>query len=173
MKYKPIFGDQSNFDKADADAVCAYYPGDGFSLLSFISEDKLKKLTRPTFLLINIVAMRRIIHEPKRWTVEDQKAGLLPDVGCEYIGRDVLLTCVFVDKNRDVWGKSKDNLIHCHDYSEIKPIETSEEKAARLRSEWCAKAAKTLKTLEYNSTLTSIYDALLSGDLPAPVKGDE
>lgn len=117
--------------------------------------------------------MRIIIAEPKRWTVADQQAGRLPEIGCEYIGRDVLLTCVFVDKNRAVWGKSKDNLMYCHDYSEIKSIETSEEKAERLREEWCYTAAKQLKNLKYSSTLTSIYDALLSGELTMPNKDGE
>ena len=55
----------------------------------------------------------------------------------------------------------------------LSPLETPEEKAERLRSEWCAKAAKTLKNLEYTSTLASIYDALLSGELPVPTKGGE
>ena len=129
-----------------------------------------------------VLAMRRIIADPKRWTVEDQKAGRLPDVGCEYIGRDVLLTCVFVDKNRDVWGKSKDNLMYCHDYSEIKPIETPEEKAARLREEWCSDALGSASILsgmkEYElkrlgGYIGDIYDALLSGELPVPVKDGE
>ena len=32
-----------------------------------------------------VLAMRRIIAEPKRWTVEDQKAGRLPEVGCRVV----------------------------------------------------------------------------------------
>ena len=126
-----------------------------------------------------VLAMRRIIAEPKRWTVEDQRAGRLPDVGYEYIGRDVLLTCVFVDKNRVVWGKSKDNLMYCHDYSEIKPIETPEEKAQRLRSEWINKAyvdfhrlGCELEVLQ-KEQIKQIYDALLSGELTMPNKDGE
>lgn len=123
-----------------------------------------------------VLAMRRIIPEPKRWTVEDQKAGRLPEVGCEYIGRDVLLTCVFVDKNRDVWGKSKDNLIHCHDYSEIKPIETPEEKAARLCNEWCKTAADIFVRHPSRSgteSMEGIYKAILSGELTMPGEDGE
>ena len=178
MKYEPIFGDQSLFDGApeDADAVfkspmrdsrCAYYRlSHGHERYIYTDWVGVPAVDSQTFN-----AMRRIIPEPKRWTVEDQRAGRLPDVGYEYIGRDVLLTCVFVDKNRDVWGKSKDNLMYCHDYSEIKPIETPEEKAQRLRDDWCAKAVGVcgLGVLGM-TTLTRIYDALLSGDLPVPGK---
>ena len=140
MKYKPIFGDQSNFDKADADAVCAYYPGDGFSLLSFISEDKLKKLTRPTFLLINIVAMRRIIKEPKRWTVEDQKAGRLPEVGSDVLCSNgkTIYTIEAVNKNENQLcvrdGDDGDLAITYTQY--VTPIETQEERAQREEDEF-------------------------------------
>ena len=182
MKYEMIFGDQGLFGGAPEDALIAikrpFISGVRSEEMYFFSStfDAVMK-AGSSFNFNNVIlktdeyAERRIIAEPKRWTVEDQKAGLLPDVGCEYIGRDVLLTCVFVDKNRDVWGKSKDNLMHCHNYSEIKPIETSEEKAARLREEWCIKA------LRYNSQsgskVEAIYDALLSGELTMPNKDGE
>ena len=180
MKYEPIFGDQSLFDKATRKNTVAIYK---ISENLTVELDKYEKLfaflqqqplcDRPD------IAMRRIIAEPKRWTAEDQKAGMLPDVGYEYIGRDVLLTCVFVDKNRDVWGKSKDNLMYCHDYSEIKPIETPEEKAQRLRSEWISKAyvdfhrlGCELEVLQ-KEQIKQIYDALLSGELTMPNKDGE
>ena len=46
--------------------------------------------------------------------------------------------------------------------------EMAYETANHVRGYWCVAASKQLKNLEYNSTLTSIYDALLSGDLPVP-----
>ena len=129
MKYEPVFGDQLAFDGMMPD--CEFIVGTyGYKIKDgkcfYCEKYNHKYGWSPTGdaakALSPVIAMRRIIAEPKRWTVADQKAGRLPDVGCEYIGRDVLLTCVFVDKNRDVWGKSKDNLMYCHDYSEIKPI---------------------------------------------------
>jgi len=50
----------------------------------------------------------------------------------------------------------------------LAPLETPEEKAERLRSEWCNEAGGVCSL--GMTTLTRIYDALLSGDLPAPGK---
>lgn len=177
MKYEPIFGDQSLFDKATRKNTVAIYKISENLTVEFDKyEELLAFLQHQPLCDRPDITMRRIIAEPKRWTVEDQKAGLLPDVGCEYIGRDVLLTCVFVDKNRDAWGKSKDNLMYCHDYSEIKPIETPEEKAARLCNEWCKTAADIFVRHPSRSgteSMEGIYKAMLSGDLPVPGKGSE
>ena len=182
MKYEMIFGDQSLFDNASDGAVLAIKDTTSGRIHFFTNEGWIKsglKHERHIGTSDNEIAMRRIISEPKRWTVEDQKAGLLPDVGCEYIGRDVLLTCVLVDKNRDVWGKSKDNLMHCHNYLGIIPIESPEEKAERLRSEWINKAyvdfhrlGCELEVLQ-KEQIKQIYDALLSGELTMPGKVDE
>ena len=122
-----------------------------------------------------VIAMRRIIKEPKRWTWEDKKAGRLPEVGSlimevesqygfEFVG-------VCAGSKRFAVKDVLDGLIYFYNKDVISPIETPAEKAARLKSEWCAKAAKQLKNLEYTSTLTSIYDALLSGELQAPKGG--
>lgn len=183
MKYEPVFGDQLLFEGAPVDAEAVFKSHDGNSRCVYyrLSHGHERYISAewvgvPAVDSQTLNAMRRVIAEPKRWTVEDQKAGLLPDVGCEYIGRDVLLTCVFVDKNRDVWGKSKDNLMYCHDYSEIKPIETPEEKAARLCNEWCKTAADIFVRHPSRSgteSMEGIYKAMLSGDLPVPVKGGE
>jgi hypothetical protein len=118
--------------------------------------------------------MRRIIKEPKRWTVEDQKAGRLPEVGCAvYSVRDrQQATVVAIDNDGDIWFQGVNRCVRCTDCYSIRPIETPEEMAERLKSEWCTKAAKQLKNLEYTSTLTSIYDALLSGELP-PVQAKD
>ena len=116
----------------------------------------------------------RPTRKPKRWTVEDQKAGRLPEVGSEVILRTSgeIATINAANKNM-VCLTFSDGGFSPFNVERIDPIETPEEKAARLREEWCSKAAKTLKNLEYNSTLTSIYDALLSGELPMPKKEDE
>ena len=84
-----------------------------------------------------VLAMRRIIAEPKRWTVEDQKAGRLPDVGgkvdtfigeCMIIGADLNLKHVAVQYH--------DGYMDILHISKIKPIETPQEKAQREEDEF-------------------------------------
>ena len=180
MKYEPIFGDQSLFDGApeDADAVfkspmrdsrCAYYRlSHGHERYIYTDWVGVPAVDSQTFN-----AMRRIIAEPKRWTVADQKAGRLPEVDCivtTYDGKPY----VFVGESchNDQWSlrDCETGKVYHTPISWVLPVETPEEKAARLRSEWCSKAAKTLKNLEYSSTLTSLYDSLLSGELESPIK---
>lgn len=56
--------------------------------------------------------------------------------------------------------------------SGISPIETPEEKAERLRSEWINEAINAVRKTDVNG-YESIYDALLSGALSVPAKGGE
>ena len=168
-KYEPIFGDQSLFYGAPEDAVSVRY---GKSEYIFDSDEI--KATTGQLRDVPVVAMRRIIKTPV-WTVADQKAGRLPEVGSKYLGKNELnpeaeLICDLIDGDECVWGHDKNKKMFCFYASNIKPIETPAEKAQRLKSEWCAEAAKQLKNLEYTSTLISIYDALKSGELPMPNK---
>ena len=64
----------------------------------------------------------------------------------------------------------------------IKPIETPEEKAQRLREEWCSDALSSCSILSgmqkyelkrLGGYIEDIYDALLSGDLSAPVQAKD
>ena len=183
MKYEPVFGDQSLFDGAPDDAEIAAKSDGG---IAFFPN---QKPSSKVFFVSGVeLAMRRIIAEPKRWTWEDKKAGRLPEVGCfvEYFKNnkhdntevtaqwrngDELEILRHQNKNEAFvvfnarTEESSDLIVQC-----MKPIETPEEKAERLRMEWCSKAAKTLKNLEYSSTLTSLYDSLLSGELESPIK---
>lgn len=172
MKYEMIFGNPSLFDDADRSIDLIRYN----RKIGLYFKDSLCNLSS-SLLEQPIVAMRRIIQEPKRWTIEDWKAGQLPEVGSlimevesqygfEFVG-------VCAGSKRFAVKDVLDGLIYFYNKDVISPIETPEEKAQRLRSEWCAKAAKTLKNLEYTSTLTSIYDALLSGELTMPNKDGE
>ena len=180
-KYEPIFGDQTLFDSAPEDAVSVRY---GKSEYIFDSEEI--KATTGQLRDVPVVAMRRIIKVPT-WTKADQLAGKLPEVGvkvirvdhedegCNVIG-EVIATwrCAENNESSQTCLRLKDGtlfLVEC--YSELRPIETPAEKARRERDEWCNKAAKQLKNLEYNSTLISIYDALKSGELPMPKKDGE
>lgn len=177
MKYEAVFGDQGLFDDAPDGAVVAikdvlstkkvYY----FSKNGWIKNNNSRRLHCD----VHQIAMRRIIKTPV-WTVADQQAGRLPDVGSKAVS--VHGFCVV-----DILAVRNGCVVACNsDISDARPcvftidnflelyttIESPEEKAARLRMEWCNKAAKQLKNLEYSSTLTRIYDAMLSGELQAP-----
>lgn len=133
--------------------------------------------------------MRRIIKKPKRWTMEDQKAGKLPDVGCRVNFCHKLNTnwrtgeIKYIDDQVAVIKADAVDrpFVYEVDRVEFKPIESPEEKAARLREEWCIKALSScsissemqryeLKRL--GGYIEDIYDAILSGELPVPVKGE-
>ena len=100
---------------------------------------------------------------------------MLPEVGakCRQSHKDEIVVAVtekfVVTECQDMSVCTTRKDVFMRSYN---PIETPAEKAQRLKSEWCAKAAKQLKNLEYTSTLKSIYDALLSGELQAPTKGE-
>ena len=181
IKYEPVFGDQSLFDGAPEDAEYAgwfcqevrwYMILNGKILFSdggsWCTSDN-------PYLSADIAAMRRIIKVPV-WKKADKLAGKLPEVGCKavqiqgFCEVDVLMIhkgCVVVC-NSEI-SDSRPAVLKIDSFMELfTPLETPAEKAARLKSEWCAKAAKQLKNLEYTSALTSIYDALLSGELKAP-----
>ena len=182
MKYEPIFGDQSLFDGApeDADAVfkspmrdsrCAYYRlSHGHERYIYTDWVGVPAVDSQTFN-----AMRRIIPEPKRWTVEDQRAGRLPDVGsigltnygrAEYLGND----STSIDKCH---VRYEDGYCERIAIEKFTPLETPEEKAARLCNEWCKTAADIFVRHPSRSgteSMEGIYKAMLSGDLPVPGK---
>ena len=183
MKYEAVFGDQSLFDglMTDCEFASEEY---GYSFANgrlYYCERYNEKagwsLSCKSHLTFKPSAMRRIIRTPKRWTVEDQKAGKLPEVGSRIYVPIMLGEQTVIYSSEKVIVSISDNegavtRTEVRSIDRIKPIESPEEKAARLRKEWCVAASKQLKNLEYNSTLTSIYDALLSGDLPVPGKGE-
>ena len=164
MKYEAVFGNQELFDGAGTftglDVVV-------HSIASGIkSYARLSDLTPESLRNHPVCAMRRIIAEPKRWTWEDKKAGRLPEVGCNVSSAAYGYVCsvVAIDSNsRHVWCQFPDQSVGSCMIFEINPIETPEEKAARLKEEWC----KTTST-KYGHVLGLIYDALLSGELKAP-----
>ena len=87
MKYEMIFGDEKLFDGAPDECFCVaknvydenvYYKAVD-ACLFWLDGGKWKPLK---FMSYTPIAMRRIIKEPKRWALEDKKAGVLPEVGC-------------------------------------------------------------------------------------------
>ena len=155
MKYEPVFGDQSLFDGAPEEATHAA-KGGGFYKIENMS---VKYVSYGIFNGIdvlsvggNLIAERRIIKEPKRWTVEDQKTGRLPEVGCRVDFCHKLNTnwrtgeIKYAD-NQVVIIKADDidrPFVYEFDRVEFKPIETPAEKAQREEDEFVTSLCKEL-----------------------------
>ena len=181
VKYEAVFGDQSLFDSTvdtineDALIVLAH---NSYKVFFQDIEDAFQWIRQDTShrsKCIDKYAMRRIIRTPT-WTKEDQKEGKLPEVGCRvlYARNGLNGEIVSIDDSDDddveLCLRFKDKSLLVCKMNLVKPIESPEEKAARLRDEWCNEAG--LVCSLGMTTLTRIYDALLSGDLPVPVKGE-
>ena len=134
-------------------------------------------------LMPEILAARGLKKTPT-WTIEDQKAGKLPEVGSKLIYTETWDAFEFVGviagSMRWACKDFQDGFLYFFEQSEMSPIESLEEKAARLREEWCKKAigcAPISSEMQHyemkrlGEYIGNIYDALLSGDLPVPVKG--
>ena len=144
MKYEPIFGDQSLFDGMlpDAQFVCGEY---GYA----ISNGKLIYCERHNQRCgwnnscknlndFKPIAMRRII-KTQVWTVEDQKAGRLPEVGSLIVnvetGDQFSFVGVNAGSNRWACKDACDGLLYFFKSHEMSPIETPREKYDRERDE--------------------------------------
>ena len=173
IKYEAVFGDQGIFDKAPKEATHAtqgggFYKVNDDGLMEYLSNGVLNG-NKNEFLAAYLIAERRIIRTPT-WTAADQKAGKLPEVGCRVNFCHKLNTnwrtgeIKYIDDQVTVI--KADDILRLFVYEiervEFKPIESPEEKAARLREEWVSTATF--------MTTYEIYDQLLSGDLPVPVK---
>ena len=101
------------------------------------------------YLSADIAAMRRIIKEPKHWTVEDQKAWRLPEVGCRVDFCHKLNTnwrtgeIKYIDNQVAVI--KADNIdrpfVYEFDRVEFRPIETPAEKSQREEDEFVEELA--------------------------------
>ena len=186
MKYEMIFGDEALFDGAPDDVDMIGYSG-GFYKNSKDGPMYCCGCTFTTDEYRNkgFIAMRRIIKEPKRWTLEDQKAGRLPEVGAELIHKTRGI-CEFIGVGLEedaCWAlKQQSGSIYIADKSWCQPIETPEERAKREREEWCSKALdsagilsemKRYELKRLGEYIGSIHDALQSGELPMPNKESE
>ena len=184
IKHEAGFGDQAMFDRNDAPddceiiGDCCYKVTNGDVKVWNFSEKKWCKHYKKSFLCL---AMRRIIRTPT-WTVADQKAGKLPAVGCVVmVSPNCTATVTAVDNIQKVVSVQCENqaldILAIH---EMLPIESPEGKAARLRDEWVERAVGLTPVYEiaahgYSTQLridiSSIYDAMISGDLPVLSKG--
>ena len=145
MKYEPVFGDQSLFDDAPEDAemaatVCQmprWYTMFNGKVLFCDSKKESWKSADFNHPGSPLLAMRRIIAEPNRWTVADQKAGRLLEVGCKV--DTIIGECMIIgaDLNlKHVAVQYHDGYMDILHISKIKPIETPEEKAQREEDEF-------------------------------------
>ena len=172
MKYEMIFGDPSLFDNAPLGTELVGHSG-GFYKNSPDGPIYCGGCTFTTdeYRNIGFIAARRVIRTPT-WTVEDQKAGRLPDVGCMVMVTSVDECASVAAINNDavcvVFHDGEFTTLH---KSGISPIETPEEKAERLRSEWINDAINAVQKTDNAGGYEAIYDALLSGELPVPTKG--
>ena len=135
MKYEMIFGDERLFDGAPIDCIFVVRLQDGHKI--YYGEYP-KITTEPLFVVQSdyiTFAMRRIIKTPV-WTVADQKAGRLPEVGSIFTYRNETLTCHFIDCNNEIWAHDIDNNIVTPVLRDCRPIETPTEKAQRLEDEF-------------------------------------
>ena len=160
IRYEPVFGDQKLFNGAPDDAVYVRYGRDIFIFSSEIN------CTVRSLRDIPIVAMRRIIPAPKRWTQADKDAGRLPDVGCKCRqgSKDEIVVAVtgkfVVTECQDMSVCTTRNDVFIRSYN---PIETPAEKAQREREEWVNHAYK--KLIRLNGGIrrrngTQLYKAL-------------
>ena len=169
IKYEAVFGDQGIFD---AQSDCEMVGNGHYKIENGIV--KVWNFTEKQWAdnykqQVTIVAMRRIIRTPT-WTVEDKKAGKLPEVG-SMLNHKTKGECTFIGfgvDNKIFWAlKLKNDLIYITYKKLCTPIESPEEKAAQLRDEWLNKS---LIIFEEEGFI-GLHDALLSGELPVPVKG--
>ena len=192
IKYEAVFGPQELFDGLMTDCEFAneeygYKFAKGrLYYCERYNERAGWRLSCKSHLTFKPSAMRQIIRTPT-WTKEDQKAGKLPPVGCRvlYARNGLNGEIVSIDDSDDddveLCLRFKDKSLLVCKMNLVKPIESPEEKAARLRDEWVEKAVGATPVYEiaahgYSTRLkidiSSIYDAMISGDLPVPVKGE-
>ena len=95
MRYEMIFGDEKLFDRVNRDDVVIVCESKHDNRHFYAVEDAIEYLRNKKDFTPE-VAMRRIIKEPKRWTWEDKKAGVLPEVGAQCKDRSFLFKVINV-----------------------------------------------------------------------------
>ena len=143
MKYEMVFGDQKRFNEQNNEMAEVMLWHDYLGP-NFVSIKELSRMSLDGAIPHGsvILAMRRIIRAPT-WTVADQNAGKLPEVGCRVNFCHKLNSnwrtgeIKYID-DRVVVIKADDvarPFVYDVERVEYKPIETPEEKAQREREE--------------------------------------
>ena len=170
IKYEAVFGPQHLFKSTNAEVIVVGPRGDK-------TESNIGLMAGNTPDGYVIVAMRRIIKEPKRWTWEDKKAGKLPEVGCRVNFCHKLNTnwrtgeIKYID-NQVAVIKADDidrPFVYEFDRVEFKPIESPEEKAQREEDEFIvamldAASQEQLMSAGFKSGVIAAYRKLKGGE---------
>ena len=141
MKYEMIFGDEMLFDGAPEDCILVVRAPDE-DKISYLENNKSELRGSVSVMDDGVVnfAMRRTIKEPKRWTLEDKKAGVLPEVGSKLIytetGDQFSFVGVIAGSMRWACKDACDGLLYFFESHEMSPIETPAEKAQREENEF-------------------------------------
>ena len=166
IKYEAVFGPQHLFKSTNAEVIVVGPRGDK-------TESNIGLMAGNTPDGYVIVAMRRIIKEPKRWTWEDKKAGKLPDVGSKLICTETWDAFEFVGviagSMRWACKDFQDGFLYFFEQSEMSPIETPEEKAQREEDEFVvamldAASQEQLMSAGFKSGVIAAYRKLKGGD---------
>ena len=179
IKYEAVFGDQSLFDDAHNEATHAtsghgFYKVNEDGLMEYLSNGVMNGNKNET-LTAYLIAERRIIRTPT-WTAADQNAGKLPEVLAKVDGGVVVFVNSFnvvteLESGAVIVSSPKTFL------NTFKPIESPEEKAARLEDEFYQAVRKTCaigssEEQAFRLACKVAHRMMLSGDLPVPVKGE-
>ena len=175
IKYEAVFGDQSLFDGAPEDAEYAGWfcqEVRWYMILNgkiLFSDGGTWCTSDNPYLSADIAAMRCIIKEPKRWTLEDKKAGRLPVVGakCRQGHKDEIVIAatekfvVTECQDMSVCTTRKDVFMRSYN-----PIETPEEKVQREQEEFVASfnSEKYSNPTLYREGLRDAYRKLKGGE---------
>lgn len=176
MKYEMIFGDAGLFDGAPESATHAVKGGGFYSVknkfVSYVSSGIFNG-SNVEALGGYLIAERRIIKEPKLWTWEDKKAGVLPEVGSKLICTETWDAFEFVGviagSMRWACKDFQDGFLYFFEQSEMSPIETPAEKARREEDEFVKSEMKdTTLSIEwacvYERGVRAAYRKLKGGE---------
>ena len=151
MKYEMVFGDDGLFFDAQKDCEMVgngHHKVENGKLMVWNFSEKYWAESHTN--TITISAMRRIIAEPKRWTLEDKRAGRMPEVGsrvdfCHKLNTNWRTGEIKYIDNQVVVIKADDidrPFVYEFDRVEFKPVETPEEKAQREEDEFVNNVSK-------------------------------
>ena len=165
MKYEMIFGYESDFFAMPANVIAVVRLDHCVQGLTEFNQ--IIECGKP------VLAMRRIIAEPKRWTFEDKKAGRLPEVGSLVMVGDVetennffAFAGVCAGSKRIAVKDINDGLLYFYSKEMIAPIEMPEERAQREEDDFI----DSLKSVEihvgvfFNQGARAAYRKLKGGE---------